>query len=96
MSAGLIRRRWCRIGVDTQQCPDLDFAVPPVTTRRPDAADPAGSGPPGHGLGINAEEGCYLSGSEQAITLPVHSRLLVYLDPPHSVFILITRDHYSP
>src|SRR6266568_5352768 len=85
-----------RIGIDAEQRPDLHFPVPPMPARRPDAADPAGCGPPGNSLGINAEEGCDLSGSKQAITLPVHLRLLARLDPPRSIFILITKDHNSP
>src|SRR5215470_3162193 len=70
-SAGLVCFRR-RIGVDAEQRPDLDLTVAPVTARSPNAADPARRRPPGDRLWINAEEGRDLSGSKQAITLPVH------------------------
>jgi hypothetical protein len=85
-----------RVSIDAEQCPDLDFPVPTMSTWGSDAANPPGRGPSGDSLRVNAEEGCDLSGSKQAITLPVHLRLLVRLDPPRSIFILITKDHYSP
>src|SRR5215471_791241 len=80
-SAGLVCGR-NRARVDAEQRPDLDLPIPTMTTWRPDTADTARCGPPGDGLGINAEEGCDLSGSKQAITLPVHLRLLARLETP--------------
>src|SRR5215469_1336775 len=62
--------------VDAEQCPNLHFPVPPVAAWRADAADPARRRPPGYRLWINAEECRNLSGSKQAITVPIHSILL--------------------
>src|SRR6266436_8743128 len=71
--------RSARVGgarVAVEQFAYLSLAEPAVATGRPNAANPAGCGPPCDSLRVDSEECGYFPRCEQALTVAVHRLLL--------------------
>src|SRR5262245_14721456 len=64
-----------------EQGPDLGLAEATVAAWRPDAADATRRGPPGHGLGIDAEQRGHLARRQETIST-VHGPLLASTKSP--------------